>query len=715
MKNNIMNITIKNCNNIKSGTINIERNKLNIKFGINGTGKSTIANAILYKIRKEKDLKTLLPFGLKNANPDNLKPSVEINEEIKSIFIFNEEYVKQFLFQKEELLHNSFEILIQTPKYIKITENIEKQLKEIKNVFSNNKNLEKIILDFESLSKSFKTTQKGLSDASAISKGLENGNKIENIPADLIEYKPFLQNKTNSVNWLDWHIKGNKFSDGYENCPYCVSNNDAIKKEKIKSISENYDKNVIKNFIEMIKAIENLGDYFSDDSKEALAKILKKTNGLSNEEKNYIITIKGQIDNFLDRLKKLRDISFKDFKDKDEDKVKVKEKIEEFIIKIDELFDKLKSDKTTKIVNDFNESLNNTLKKIGELQGEINRQKQEVEKMVKKNEKNINQFLKNAGYKYKVLIEDKNDEYKIRLQHNDFDNNITGGDQHLSFGEKNAFALVLFMHETLSKSHDLIILDDPISSFDKNKKYAILQMLFREDDSFKDKTVLMLTHDIEPIIDSVKALASKFQNHTNASFIKLSKGTLVEKKIEKKNIITFSQICENIIKDSNINLISKLIYLRRNFEILNDKGWEYQILSNLFHKRTKDEAKKESKERNKNLTDKDFEKSFTKGEEKIKKIISKFKYEEILKIVKDENELKKIYNDTKNGYEKLQIFRIINEQFTNDNDFSDVMKKFINETYHIENDFIYQLNPREYDLIPEYIVDECNNVMADRK
>lgn len=703
-----MEITIRNCNNITNGTINIERNKLNIKFGINGTGKSTIANAIQYKIEKEENLNTLLPFSLRNENPDNLESIVEINEEIKSIFIFNEEYVKQFLFQQEELLHNSFEILIKTPKYIEITGNIEKQLEEIKNVFSDNKDLEQTILDFESLSKSFKTTQKGLSDASAISKGLENGNKIENIPDNLIEYKPFLQNKENSVNWLDWQIKGNKFSDGHENCPYCVSPNDAIKKEKIKSISENYDKNVIKNFIVITTAIENLGDYFSDDSKEALAKILKKTEGLLDEEKTYIITIKGQIDNFLQRLKNLRDISFKNFKDDE----KVKEKIEEFIINIDELFDKLKSEKTTKMVDDFNKSLNDTLDKIGELQGQINSQKAEVKRIIEKNEKNINQFLKNAGYKYKVLIEDKNDEYKIRLQHIDFDNDITGGDQYLSFGERNAFALVLFMYETLSKNPDLIILDDPISSFDKNKKYAILQMLFREIDSFKNKTVLMLTHDIEPIIDSVKALSHKFKNQTNASFIKSSKGILVEKEIKKENILTFSQICEKIINDNDINIISKLIYLRRNFEILDDKGSEYQILSDLFHKRTKDEAKIKRKEIIENLTDENFETSFTDGENKIKNIIPEFEYEKILKVVNNAEELKKIYDNIENGYEKLQIFRIINGEFTKNDDFSDVMKKFINETYHIENDFIYQLNPREYDLIPEYIVDECNDFIT---
>jgi len=49
----------------------------------------------------------------------------------------------------------------------------------------------------------------------------------------------------------------------------------------------------------------------------------------------------------------------------------------------------------------------------------------------------------------------------------------------LSFGERNAFALVLFMFDAIKENADLIILDDPISSFDKNKKYAIMNMLFK--------------------------------------------------------------------------------------------------------------------------------------------------------------------------------------------------------------------------------------------
>jgi ABC-type Mn2+/Zn2+ transport system ATPase subunit len=66
------------------------------------------------------------------------------------------------------------------------------------------------------------------------------------------------------------------------------------------------------------------------------------------------------------------------------------------------------------------------------------------------------------------------------------------------------------MYECLTKNPDLVVLDDPISSFDKNKKFAILEMLFRGQESLQGKTVLMLTHDIEPIIDLIKNLNHAF-------------------------------------------------------------------------------------------------------------------------------------------------------------------------------------------------------------
>ena len=42
-----------------------------------------------------------------------------------------------------------------------------------------------------------------------------------------------------------------------------------------------------------------------------------------------------------------------------------------------------------------------------------------------------------------------------------------------------------------------------------------------------------------------------------------------------------------------------------------------------------------------------------------------------------------------------------------------VIRKFINETYHIENEFIFQLDPTRFDLIPEYVVDECDKILEE--
>lgn len=153
-----MKLTIKNCNNIDNGIIEIIKDKLNIKFGINGTGKSTIARALKYKIVSPELIKELLPFKHRNSD---ITPDSEIlsDEEISSVLIFNEDYLNQFLFKEDELISNSYEIFINTPEYKNSTEQIEQLLSEIKIVFAENDDLNKIISDFENLSKSFATTR----------------------------------------------------------------------------------------------------------------------------------------------------------------------------------------------------------------------------------------------------------------------------------------------------------------------------------------------------------------------------------------------------------------------------------------------------------------------------------------------------------------------------------------------------------------------------
>jgi len=259
------------------------------------------------------------------------------------------------------------------------------------------------------------------------------------------------------------------------------------------------------------------------------------------------------------------------------------------------------------------------------------------------------------------------------------------------------------MYEALYKKPDLIVLDDPISSFDKSKKYAIMHMLFRgkSEECFLNKTVLMLTHDLDPVIDTVKVL-KEFSNFCEANFINTKNGLLTEKQIKKQNLLSFAQICRSAL-ESDLDEIVKLIYLRRHFEIIDDLGNEYQVLSNLFHKRKKEDCKDQRKEKGNDLmSDVDFDS----GCAKIVEIIPNFNYVTFLSKIEDKEALKTLYSSTDNSYAKLNIFRLIYDDTISE--VPNVLRKFINETFHIENELICQLNPNEYDLIPDFIIKECD-------
>ena len=695
-------LTITNCNNIDSGEIEITNNKLNIKFGINGTGKSTITRAIKYAIDSPLLLNELIPFKHRNQET-KVVPQITMNEDIKSVLIFNEEYLNQFLFKEDELISNSYEIFINTDEYKLCNDQIEQLLSEIKNVFSANEDLNKIILDFENLSKSFAATQTSISKSSAVFKGLKEGNKIQHIPESLKGYTKLIQDKS-CVKWLDWQNNGEQFLEISDDCPYCTSPT-TENKEIIKSISTFYDKNVIKNFTIILEALMNLGEYFSNNARLSLQNITEKQTGLDECEMNYIFAVKQQIDDLLTKLKALKNISSVSFSEDE----KVEEKLKNLQINID-LFDRFNADKTTQIIESLNSSLNKVLEQVGQLQGGINKQKRLVKILIDKHRKSINSFLTNAGYKYTVeIINDTFNNYKLLLRHIESDGIITGGKQHLSFGEKNAFALVLFMYQALYKKPDLIVLDDPISSFDKSKKYAIMHMLFRgkSGECFLNKSVLMLTHDLDPVIDTVKVL-KEFTNLCEANFLTNKNGVLSEIKIKKQNLLSFAQICKSALA-SNFDQIVKLIYLRRHFEIIDDLGNEYQILSNLFHKRKQEDCKDQRKEIG---NDQMSELNFNLGINKITGHVVGFDYATNLAKLADLETLKSLYNEAENSYAKLNIFRLI----FHDNlvGIPSVLRKFINETFHIENELICQLDPNEYDLIPDFILEECDKFILEK-
>jgi energy-coupling factor transporter ATP-binding protein EcfA2 len=689
-----MKIQISNCKNIDSAEIDIIEDKLNIKYAMNGTGKSTIAKSVQHFVSGAADAAELTPFKHRDkpAGTDNA-PAMTGQEKVTSVALFNEEYMNQFIFRPDELLNNSFEVFVRTPDYEERMGQIDTLIEEINVSFKSSEDIGRVVTDFGVFIDSFGKSKSGYSAAGALAKGIGGGNKIEHIPDGLDVYAEYLRSDKR-LPWLSWQIRGTEYLDLSSSCPFCTSDIEATR-PTIEKVKTEFDAKSIEHLNAILLSVGNLEKYFSNDTRVKVADLCKRPSALKKEEIAYLVELKEQVQLLREKLLDLREVSYFSLKDSE----KVLDRLS--ALRIDLTFiSHLRSEETEAIVDKINKVLDVVVTKAGQLQGEVNKQKQAIERTVAEFSGEINDFLANAGYKYSVLFESVSDQYRLRMRHADYDKSLSKGDQFLSFGERNAFALVLFMYESISKNVDLIILDDPISSFDRNKKFALIDMLFMRERSLKNRTVLMLTHDFEPIVDMMYSLNRRFGGRVVASFISECDGVLTEREIAKQDIKSFTDICNENIEQHSEQIV-KLIHLRRLYEIVSNKGLPYQLISSLFHKRR-------------------FPSQFVEGElidltadeiadatKDIQVRVAGFDYELLLDQVCDVTQLKHLYAAAASNYEKLQLFRIATGEATGDS----VLRKYINETFHIENDYLMQLNPCIFQTTPNFIVRKCDKEM----
>lgn len=692
-----MKIEIKDCNNIKNGIISFNEGRLNIKYGSNGIGKSTISKTINAFLNDDKNIiEELRPY-----DNDNSIPYLSGIDNIKSISIYDEQFVEQYVLLQEgnELVKNSFEIFIKTKDYDEKINEIENLLTEVKKMFETHPELQELMNGLRQFIDDFGKNKSGYSPTGVLGKTLGLGNKISNIPESLEEYSTFIKS-SNNTDWLKWQSEGLSFVDDTNKCPFCLSN---IKEKKgiIEELNEIYKSKDIKKLTEVLNMFYIIKPYFENETNTKVSEIEQNSTGMKQEQINYLIEIKNQTENLLNAFVKLLSLNFNSLKNVDN----ISDLINSYKIDI-ALYNHLNSDLMVRIINDFNSALDVVISKASELQSRIASQKNKTKKVIENYKAEINNFLSFAGYKYQVdFIDDFNTSKLILTYKNATDyNRITTNN--LSYGERNALALVMFLYSAIKENPDLIILDDPVSSFDDNKKYAIMNMLFHGKDNLQNKSVLLLTHDFNIIIDIMYNFHHSINPSPVASFLCNKNGELVEKEIKKESIKSIIDIKNEIISSNNIDNINKLIYLRRCLELDDENNCAYELVSNLFHKREKPIIKNGSK-MDKEMTSQEIEK----GISIIKGNGIDFDYQKELKKVLDFDTMLNLYNRSSSNYEKLQIFRIMYAGEIDDA----VFKKYLDETYHIENDYLFQLNPTEYETIPQYIVDMCDNYIKEHK
>ncbi len=688
-----LDIILENCNNITQGRAIIVEGALNIKYAINGTGKSTISKAITAVVNQDdKALDLLVPYQF--ANDPTHRPKVMGVDNIHKVMTFDEAYIDQYMYQTDDLLKDSFEILVRTPDYDRHMAEIGQLLSEINESFQRNPELDSLIQAFSSFIDGCGRSQTSIAASGPIYKAFGKGNRINNIPAGLEAFSPYLSNtqEASNVKWLKWQVDGKKFLEIADQCPYCSGSIEHAK-AKILQITEEYDSKAIEHLDKMLVLFGQLSPYFSEATREQIALITNNAGNMTTQQKRYLFEIKDQVNSVLVLLQGIKKLGFNSLKDVD----RVVDQLRSYEINL-ELFGHLQSDLMRSKIDIINASLHHIVEKAGRLQGEVNQQNLLIQRTIRENSTAINNFLKCAGYKYAVSIEETAEhKYKLLLRPTSVDTKISSAKSHLSYGERNALALALFMFSAIKEDPDMVILDDPITSFDGNKKFALLNMLFLSERCLKNRTVLLLTHDFNTVIDVISTMPYNFNPAPHGAFLSTINGVLEEKEISKANILSFKQIALLNI-EADIDILNKAVFLRRLYEAEGNKGLGWNLLSNLFHKREVPTIPDDNATRNMTASE------IADATAEIGQYITGFDYNQQYLRTQNTQTLIDAYHNSGSNYEKLQIYRIL----YNENHENPVVKKFVNETFHVENDFLFQLNPSEYETIPQYIIEECD-------
>lgn len=305
-------IEIKNCNSISTARISLRRSSLNIKYGPNGIGKSTIARALVLNAEGDDALGELRPFKYRHAG-DHPPPSVTGADGIERVLVFDESYVSQFVFQRDEVVKDSFEIFINTPEYQQGNEEIEAIFERLKGVFVDNAALDDVIASFSELRDAFGVTKAGvIAKTSRGFKALSMSSKLETIPTPLRGYEKFLRSD-DPAGWITWQSKGKAYLEVSDNCPFCSAA--GVDKSTARKISEEYESVAVKNMSALRRVVDRLGGFFAPGHLQQLRKITTTVTDLSPEQHQFLAGLRGQVETLLQKFMALKALSFHAFRD----------------------------------------------------------------------------------------------------------------------------------------------------------------------------------------------------------------------------------------------------------------------------------------------------------------------------------------------------------------------------------------------------------------
>lgn len=196
-----------------------------------------------------------------------------------------------------------------------------------------------------------------------------------------------------------------------------------------------------------------------------------------------------------------------------------------------------------------------------------------------------------------------------------------------------------------------------------------------------------------------------------ARLIQKEGGSIKEYEIEKEDLLNSVELAKKIAQDATYNMAVRIVNLRKYVE-MTDSNFAassiYEVLSNIIHGRT-EPTDKEGVALDSTV--------LSEGQAALSEFLGEITYEAIISELSKDKLMQLI--DGNDVYSKIIAIRLLLERY---NGLLGGLRKkypaackFVNETNHIENDYIFQLNPFKFFEIPDVYLDELKDFVSSQQ
>lgn len=742
----------------------------NILYAPNGTGKTTLTYALDYKLAiDEKDgryqkLKSFQCLASEDSGltaEDYLLPQVSLEGAgYSSMLAFNQEWIDRHCFMADSLRDGVYRLFLNDKKLKSIRKQRDRLITDLR-VLSQDDSIADLRKQGTDFNKACgRPGKRGYIQSSNVGKAFRNGGPLQGMPRSLQLVKSAVDVDGRLQGWIKWHYEGAKFipSNGPV-CPYCGHRGDAILLE-IEQFDKSHTAQERTSWEKLVSLLDGRLPILSDDAQELVRSTFQPS--ISNQ----------------DALNKVNDISLHI------------QRVNEAFLVVDSITNAMGERRRTGLLTEakdavsklskaadsdwFSSEVKEALRRTASaLEGVIvkedvfQRQEDLVEEKLNEisgeRQAQMNEFLRIAGYPYRVSLRREEGKSPVLvLVHAEARHEVNSADTVLSYGERNALSLMLFFYEAINDSKALIVLDDPISSFDGDKRFALLSALFAKDigplgdKTLSGRTVILTTHDLMVMFDGVKFL-ERHCGGVHAIHMRLDGNRqLHARSVRSKDSRPFLEMLDSMISNdvsgsSALLSLGTLVNLRRHFEMIrlgpvftNEAGdcldaegraipcgvgdvacdaAAFSILSSLLHKHEKPTCITYGLESFQEMPDS----IKSGGMGAIDALLHRFDYQSSFDfdtyrdLLADMPSIYLVdaYNCPETSdYERLQIVREIltippsgklpDKLVSLSNG---IYKHYADGTYHIGGDYLYQLDPTKYIPVPVNVMQWCDEVL----